>query len=193
MRLLSLLLVFFASSVGAGTIQLPSASDSTRSRTARQVDERTNGFTVVIPEGWARRTDLQIPGVVLIVQATAKDRTANCNVRSTYNDRLLGFSNAEYLQRAFPADDPSELLASYKASELSLQLLRSGRVAIAETQAMFVEFDFFRGSTKLRTFNVQFLGKGFLFTIGCTDVAERYSSSLPEFGLFLSSFRPVGR
>lgn len=193
MRLLSLLLAFFASSVCAGTIQLPSASDSPSSRAARQVDERANGFTVVLPEGWARRTDLQMPGVVLIVQATAKERAANCNVRSTYNDRLLGLSNAEYLQRAFPADDPSELLASYKASGLSPQLLRSGRVTIAGTQAMFVEFNFFRGSTKLRTFNVQFLGKGFLYTLGCTDVPERYSSSLPEVGLFLSSFRPVER
>ncbi len=193
MRLLSLLLVSFASSVCAGTIQLPSASDSPQSRTTRQVNEKTNGFTVVIPEGWARRTDLKMPGVVLIVQATAKERAANCNVRSAYNDRLLEFSNAEYLQKAFPADDPSELLASYKASGLNPQILRSGRVAISGTQAMFVEFDFSKGSTKLRTFNVQFLGKGFLYTIGCTDVPERYEGSLPEFGLFLSSFRPVGR
>lgn len=193
MRLFPFLLVFFASSVFAGMIQLPSASDAPSSRAARQVDERANGFTVVIPEGWARRTDLQTPGVALIVQATAKERGANCNVRSTYNGRLLGFSNTEYLQRAFPADDPSELLASYKASGLSPQLLRSGRIAIAGTQAMFVEFDLVRGSTNLRTFNVQFLGKGFLYTLGCTDVPQRYSSSLPEFGLFLSSFRPVGR
>jgi|GEM_PF-5927281 len=193
MRFLSLSFFFFTSLVCAGTIQLPSASDSPSSRAARQVDERTNGFTVVIPEGWVRRTDLQMPGVVLIVQAKAKVRVANCNVRSIYNDRLLGVSNAEYLQRAFPADDPSEFLASYKASGLSPQLLRSGRVPIAGTQAMFVEFDFFRGSSKLRTFNVQFLGRGFLYTLGCTDVPERYSSSLPEFGLFLSSFRSVGR
>jgi hypothetical protein len=193
MRFLSLVVVIFASSVSAGTIQLPSVSDSPPSRAARQVDERANGFTVVFPEGWVRRTNLQMPGVVLIVQATAKERAANCNVRSIYNDRLLGFSNVEYLQRAFPADDPSELLASYKASGLSPQLLRSGRVAIAGTQAMFVEFDIVRDSTRLRTFNVQFLGKGFLYTLGCTDVPERYSSSLPEFGLFLSSFRTVDR
>lgn len=190
MRLLSLPIIFFTSVACAETITLPSASDPPSSRAARQVDEKDNGFTVVIPEGWARRTDVKIPEVVLIVQATAKDRAANCNVRSAYNDRLLGFSNAEYLRRAFPADDPSEFLASYKASGLNPQLLRSGRVAIAGTQAMFVEFDFARGSTRLRTFNVQFLGKGFIYTLGCTDTPERYSSSLPEFGLFLSSFLP---
>ena len=190
MRLLSLAIIFFTSSVCAGTIQLPSASDSPSSRAARKVDERANGFTVVIPEGWARRTDLKMPGVVLIVQATAKDRAANCNVRSAYNDRLLDFSNAEYLRRVFPADDPTELLASYKASGVNPQLLRSGRVAMAGTQAIFAEFDFVNGSTKLRTFNVQFLGKGFLYTLGCTDTPERYSNSLPEFGLFLSTFLP---
>ena len=193
MRLLLLPLLFFTSSVCAGVIQLPSISDSPSSRAVRQVDERSNGFTVVIPEGWARRTDFNIPGVVLIVQATAKDRAANCNVRSVYNDRLLGLSNPEYLQRVFPGEDPSELLASYKSSGFSPQLLRSGRVAIAGTQGMFVEFDFVRSSTKLRTFNVQFLGNGFLYTLGCTDVPERYSGSLPEFGLFLSSFRSSGR
>lgn len=190
MRLLSLLIIFFTSAACAEAIQLPTASDSPSSRAARQVDEKANGFTAVIPEGWVRRTDLKMPGVVLIVQASAKDRVANCNVRSAYNDRLLGFSNAEYLRRVFPADDPSELLASYKAAGLNPQLLRSGRVAMAGTQAMFVEFDFVRGSTTLRTFNVQFLGKGFLYTLGCTDTSERYSSSLPEFGLFLSTFLP---
>jgi hypothetical protein len=193
MRLLLLPIVFLTSSVCAGVIQLPVKSDSSSSRATRQVDERAKGFTVVIPEGWARRTNISIPGVVLIAQAIDKDRAANCNVRSAYNDRFLRLSNAEYLQRAFPADDPSEFLASYKASGLRPQLLRSGRVAIAETQGMFVEFDFIRGSTKLRTFNVQFLKNGFLYTLGCTDVPERYPGSLPEFGLFLSSFRSVGR
>ena len=193
MRLLLSILAFFAFSVYAETIQIPSASDSTSNRAARQVNDRINGFTAVIPQGWARRTDLQLPGVVLIAQATAKERVANCIVRSTYNDRFLEFSNDEYLQRVFPSDDPSELLASYKASGMSPQLLRSGRITIAGTQAIFVEFDYVQGSTKLRTFSVQFLGKGFLYTLGCTDVPERYASSLPEFGLFLSSFQPVGR
>jgi hypothetical protein len=193
MRLLFLFLVFLVSTVCAGTIQLPSVSDSPLSRAARKADERSSGFTAVIPEGWARRTDMQVPGVVLIIQATSKDRAANCNVRSAYNDRLLRFSNTEYLQRVFPADDPSELLASYNSSGLSPQLLRSGRIAIAGTEAMFVEFDFVRNATKLRSFNVQFLGNGFIYTIGCTDLSERYSSSLSEFGLFISSFQTVGR
>lgn len=193
MRLLSLLFVFLASSVCAEIIQLPSAPDSPSSRTARQVDERTNGFTAVIPEGWVRRTDVQIPGLILTIQATEKGRAANCNVRSTYNERLLGFSNTEFLQRVFPEDDPSSFLASYKTSGPRPQLLRSGRVSIAGAQAMFIEFDFIQNSTKLRAFNVQFLEKGFLYTLGCTDLSEKYSSSLPEFGLFLSLFQPVDR
>lgn len=193
MRLLLLLIVLLTSSVCAEIIQLPVKSDSSSSRPQRQVVERARGFTVVIPEGWARRTDISIPGVVLIAQATDKGRTANCNVRSAYNDQFLGLSSAEYLQRAFPADDPSELLASYKTSGLSPRLLRSGRIAIAETQGMFIEFDFVRGSTKLSTFNVQFLKNGFLYTLGCTDVPETYVGSLPEFGVFLSSFRSVSR
>lgn len=193
MRLLSLFLIFFASSVNARIIQLPSAPDSPSTQAARQVDERLNGFTAVIPEGWARRSDLKMPGVVFIIQATSKNRAANCNVRSVYNARLLGVSSAEYLERVFPADDPSELLASYKASGLNPQLLRSGRIAIAETYGMFVELNIFRGSTKLRTLNVQFLKNGFLYTLGCTDVPERYLNSLSEFGLFLSSFRSVGQ
>lgn len=193
MRLLLLPLLFISSSVCAEVIQLPSISDSPSSRAVRQVDERSNGFTVVIPENWTRRTDLNMPGVVLIVQATAKDRAAACNVRSFYNDRLLGLSNTEYLQRVFPEDDPSKLLASYKSYGLSPQLLRSGRVAIAGTQGMFVEFDFVYASTKQRTFNVQFLRNGFLYTIGCSDIPERYLDSLPEFGFFLSSFRSSGQ
>jgi hypothetical protein len=196
MRLLLIPLFLFASSVCAGTTQLPVASDSQSSRAARQVDESSNGFTVVIPEGWVRRTDLGMPGVVLLAQATAKGRVTNCNIRSTYKDSWLDVSNAEFLQEIFSADDPSEILNSYKASGLHPQLLRSGRIAIAGEQAVFVELEFVTGSAKLpkmRTFIAQFSRKGFLYTLGCTDVPERYSSSLPEFGLFFSSFIPVGR
>jgi len=58
---------------------------------------------------------------------------------------------------------------------------------------MFVELDFSRGATKLRTFNVQFLQNGRLYTLGCTDLPNSYYGSLPEFGLFVSSFRATGR
>ena len=151
------------------------------------------GFSVVIPEGWSRRTDARVPGVSLIVQAIAKERAANCNVRSVFSERLLGISSTDYLNRAFPANDPSELLATYATSAMTPKMLRAGRIAIAGTQGMFVEFDFARGATKLRTFNVQFMQNGRLYTLGCTDLPNSYTSSLPEFGLFVSSFRTHGK
>mgnify|MGYP000373722137 CR=1 FL=1 len=160
---------------------------------SRQVDERFNGFTVLIPEGWIRRTDIDLQGAVLAIQATAKGRISNCNVRSKYSDQFLSVSGADYLEGAFPGDDVSELLASYKAVGINPQLLQSERIDVSGTKGMFVEFDFVSGSMKLRTLNVQFLMNGFLYTIGCTDTSIQYPHSLPEFQLFLSSFQSIAR
>ncbi len=189
MRTLPLLLAFVACPTLAEEIRLPLATDPAASRSSRTFQDRQGGFSVVIPEGWARSTDVRIPGVAFIAQATAKERAANCNVRSVFNERFLGISGAKYFKKTFPADDPSELLATYKASGLTPTMLRAGRITISGTQGMFVEIDFARGITKLRTFNVQFLQKGRLYTLGCTDLPNSYSNSLPEFGLFISSFR----
>jgi len=191
MRILRLLIAFLAWPALAEEIRLPSVSDPAVSRSTRTLNDRQNGFSVVIPEGWARRTDARLPGVALLVQAIAKGRASNCNVRSVFDERLLGLSGAEYFRRA--ADDPSGLLAFYKASSLTPTLLRAGRIAISGTQGMFVEIDFSLGATKLRTFNVQFLQNGWLYTLGCTDLPNSYYSSLPEFGLFVSSFRATRR
>lgn len=192
MRTLTLLLAFLAWPALAGEIRLPSATDTVGSRGTRTLEDKQNGFSAVIPEGWARKSDARIVGVALIVQAIAKDRVANCNVRSVFNKRLRGLSSIDYLQRAFPADDPSELLATYKAAGLKPTMLRSGRIAISGTQGMFVEVEFAQGAAKLRTFNVQFLQNSRLYTLGCTDFPNNYSSSLPEFGFFISSFRATG-
>lgn len=193
MRSLLLLFFFLSSPIFAGEIKLPVVSDSPATRASRQINEPSNGFAATLPEQWARRSDLKLPGISLIAQTTAKDRVGNCNVRSVYAQRLQGLSNAQYLQRAFPADDPSELLTSYRASGINPKILRSGRVAISGTHGMFVEFDFAQGATMLRTFNLQFTGNGFLYTLGCTDIPHKYAASLPEFGLFVSSFRSIGR
>lgn len=189
MRIIPLFLAILVLPAQAEKIRLPSAIDQANSRSSRTIQDREAGFSAVFPEGWHRRTDVKIPGVALIVQA--KDGTANCNVRSVYNERLLGFSSTEYLKRAFPSDDPSGLLDTYKVSGLNPTLLRTGKITISGTQAMFVEFDFVRGATSLRTFNVQFLQNGRLYTLGCTDLPNRYPTSLPYFGFFISLFRTI--
>lgn len=147
------------------------------------------GFSFKIPHGWKKLDSSLVPGVKALVKSGAKGASSNCNIRAVLNEKFKSISSKEYISMVYPNNDPSDFISEYKASGFNPELIKSRHMSIDGSEAVYVEVYITNQGHRFQTFNAQFLKKGGLYTIGCTDIPKSFSSSKKEFSILLDSFK----
>ncbi len=147
------------------------------------------GFSFEIPQGWRELDNSLAPGVKALVGSGDKGASSNCNIRAVLNEKFKSISSKEYISIVYPNNDPSDFISEYKALGFNPELIKSAHMRIDGSEAMYIEIYITNRGQRFQTFNVQFLKKGGLYTIGCTDTIKSFSSSKKEFSILLDSFK----
>jgi len=151
------------------------------------------GFSFSIPSGWKKLDNSLVPGVKALVKSSAKGAASNCNVRAVLNEKFKSISSKDYISMVYPNNDPKDFISGYKASGLNPELIKSVHMNIDGSEAVYIEAYITNQGHKFQTFNIQFLKKGGLYTIGCTDVPKLFNSSRRDFSIIFESFRVHSR
>lgn len=146
-------------------------------------------FSFTIPDGWIELDNGLVPGVKALVRSASEGASTNCNVRAVLNSQFDSTTSEDYITMIYPNGDPRNFISEYEASGLNPELITSSIIKVDGTDALYIELYISTQGTKFQTFNIQFLKNGGLYTMGCTDIPEKFHASKGDFDTITGTFK----